>query len=383
MVSPRRLSELIQLLYASVEDPAVWSRFLEGLAEEVGAGMTLLLAAPRKGGSVGISTAVRADPESLRAYAEEGWSERDLFATSGHPSVTQEGAVVITEEIVPSRDLVHTDFYNEFMRRFDMFHSVVATLLSDDQTSAGLAFHYNRRARLPDADQVELVSLLVPHLAQALRVHRRWAELEQAEHAATEALEHATTGFLFLDGRGTILRGNGRAEDVLRAGDGLFSRAGRLAARVPDDDRALQRAIRGAATTALAGGTLPGCTIAVRRGPARPPYVVAFMPVSAAGGAFLRHGAAVLAMVSDPAREPEVPARRLQRVFGWTAAEAEVAREVAAGARLRDVAERRGVGIETVRTQLKSVFRKAGVSSQAALARLLANASDALRSRRS
>ena len=229
MVSPRRLSELIQLLYASVEDPAVWSRFLEGLAEEVGAGMTLLLAAPRKGGSVGISTAVRADPESLRAYAEEGWSERDLFATSGHPSVTQEGAVVITEEIVPSRDLVHTDFYNEFMRRFDMFHSVVATLLSDDRTSAGLAFHFSRSARLPDAD------------------------LEQAEHAAAEALEHATTGFVFLDGRGTILRANGRAEEVLRAGDGVFSRGGRLAARLPDDDRALQRAICGACSACSAG----------------------------------------------------------------------------------------------------------------------------------
>jgi DNA-binding CsgD family transcriptional regulator len=35
-----------------------------------------------------------------------------------------------------------------------------------------------------------------------------------------------------------------------------------------------------------------------------------------------------------------------------------------------------------VRTQLESVFLKVGVSSQAALVRLLANASEALRSRR-
>lgn len=86
----------------------------------------------------------------------------------------------------------------------------------------------------------------------------------------------------------------------------------------------------------------------------------------------------MLALVSDPSWAPELPARRLQRAFGWTEAEAEVAREIASGARLHEVAERRGVGIETVRTQLKSVFRKAGVSSQAALVRLLANASASL-----
>ena len=97
---------------------------------------------------------------------------------------------------------------------------------------------------------------------------------------------------------------------------------------------------------------------------------------------FNRHGAAVLALVSDPAWAPELPARRLQRAFGWTVAEAEVAREVASGARLSDVAERRGVGIETVRTQLKRVFRKSGVSSQAELVRLVANASASLQADR-
>ena len=122
--------------------------------------------------------------------------------------------------------------------------------------------------------------------------------------------------------------------------------------------------------------------MAVRRGISSPPYVVALMPVSAAGRIFQRHGAAVLALVSDPGWEPDLSSRRLQRVFGWTEAEAEVAREIAAGTSLRDVAERRGVGVETVRTQLKSVFRKAGVSSQAGLVRLLTNAAATLRSRR-
>lgn len=378
MISAHLVSDLIQLLYASVEDPDVWPRFLDVAAEAVGAGMTVLLAAPHDGRGVTVSSSVRADPGALETYARD-WAAQDIYVTSGHPSVMQEGALVCSEQMVPTRQLVATPYYNEFMRRFDLFHSVIATLLADDRTSAGLAFHYSRNAPVPDAERMELIGLLIPHLTQALRIHRRWAELQQAEHAATAAIEHSPTGYVFLDGHGTILRANDRAEQVLRAGDGLVSRAGRLAARAPDDDRALQKAIGVAAQTALAGGTIPGRTIAIRRGPAQPPYVVAFMPVSAAGSLFNRHGAAVLALVSDPAWTPELPARRLQRAFGWTEAEAEVAREIASGARLRDVADHRGVGIETVRTQLKRVFRKSGVSSQAELVRLLANASGALR----
>lgn len=377
MISAHLVSDLIQLLYAAVEDPDVWPRFLDVAAEAVGAGMTVLLSAPRDGHGVTIASSARAEPGALESYAQD-WAAQDIYVHSGHPSVTQQGALVHSEEMVPKRELLATPYYNDFMRRFDLFHSVVATLLADQRTSAGLAFHYSRRAPVPDGERMDLISLLIPHLTQALRIHRRWAELEQSEHAAMSAIENSATGYVVLDGRGRILRANGRAEQMLRAGDGLVSRGGRLAALVPDDDRALQKAIGSAAQTALGGGTIPGSTMAVRRGLAQPPYVVALMPVSAAGSLFNRHGAAVLALVSDPSWAPELPARRLQRAFGWTEAEAEVAREIASGARLHEVAERRGVGIETVRTQLKSVFRKAGVSSQAALVRLLANASASL-----
>ena len=381
MISAQLVSELIQLLYASVEDADVWPRFLDCAAGAVGAGMTVLLSAPRDGHGVTVASSVRAMPGALETYGRD-WAAQDIYVQSGHPSVTQQGALVHSEQMVPKSDLLATPYYNEFMRPYDLFHSVVATLLADERTSAGLAFHYSRRSPVPDAERMELIALLIPHLTQALRIHRRWAELEQSEHAATAAIEHSATGYVFLDGRGTILRANERAEQVLRANDGLVSRDGRLAARATDDDRALQKAIGCAARTALGGGTIPGSTLAIRRGPAQPPYVVALMPVSAAGSLFNRHGAAVLALVSDPAWAPELPARRLQRAFGWTVAEAEVAREVASGARLSDVAERRGVGIETVRTQLKRVFRKSGVSSQAELVRLVANASASLQADR-
>ena len=132
MTTPRRLSELIHSLYAAAEDETSWPRFLEMLAEEVGGRMTLLLAASRTGAGVSISQGARADPEAVRVYSET-WARHDVWATSGHPSVTQPGALVLTEEICPQRELLKTGFYNDFLRRFDMFHAVAATLLADDR----------------------------------------------------------------------------------------------------------------------------------------------------------------------------------------------------------------------------------------------------------
>ena len=52
-------------------------------------------------------------------------------------------------------------------------------------------------------------------------------------------------------------------------------------------------------------------------------------------------------------------------------AEADVAYMIADGRTTTEIAEARGVSINTIRTQMKEVFRKAGVRRQADLARLL------------
>ena len=51
--------------------------------------------------------------------------------------------------------------------------------------------------------------------------------------------------------------------------------------------------------------------------------------------------------------------------FGFTAAEIEIASAVLSGRRVRDIARCRGATYETVRSQIKSIYSKAGVRSRA------------------
>ncbi|WP_244513119.1 MULTISPECIES: helix-turn-helix transcriptional regulator [unclassified Ensifer] len=56
---------------------------------------------------------------------------------------------------------------------------------------------------------------------------------------------------------------------------------------------------------------------------------------------------------------------------GLTPAEIRIASGVAAGLTLKEMSQANGVSYETIRTQLKSIYAKTGVNSQAALVKLL------------
>jgi DNA-binding CsgD family transcriptional regulator len=81
--------------------------------------------------------------------------------------------------------------------------------------------------------------------------------------------------------------------------------------------------------------------------------------------------ASCILVVAAVARPQIASAQILQDLFDLTPAEARVARGIAAGKTIRDIAGEAGLAYGTVRQQLKSVFGKTGVSRQADLVGLL------------
>ena len=73
----------------------------------------------------------------------------------------------------------------------------------------------------------------------------------------------------------------------------------------------------------------------------------------------------------DGDAEPELDTKKLANLLGLTQAEAEVAALVAGGQAAAKIASFRRVSLHTVRSQIKSIFFKTDVSSQAQLTRLV------------
>jgi DNA-binding CsgD family transcriptional regulator len=79
----------------------------------------------------------------------------------------------------------------------------------------------------------------------------------------------------------------------------------------------------------------------------------------------------VAVFVSDPAHTPLLDTAILRQQFNLSGGEARLAASLAAGASLAEIAETRGVSVETLRTLLKRVFAKTGTGSQGQMIGLL------------
>ncbi len=102
------------------------------------------------------------------------------------------------------------------------------------------------------------------------------------------------------------------------------------------------------------------------------PLILYVLPVPAASASaqFLTHTRAIVLAIKHEPGEPADPAL-VRDLLGVTLGEARVAALVGAGLRPREAAQKLSVSEETVRTTLKRVFFKTGVSRQSELTALL------------
>lgn len=95
------------------------------------------------------------------------------------------------------------------------------------------------------------------------------------------------------------------------------------------------------------------------------------LPLCRSANDLFSHAAALL--IVTPVDRAQVPtAEVIQGLFDLTPAEARVARGIGEAETLDAIAEATGVSRETVRTQLKAVLSKTGLSRQQELVSLLA-----------
>lgn len=79
----------------------------------------------------------------------------------------------------------------------------------------------------------------------------------------------------------------------------------------------------------------------------------------------------VVGIIMDPVKKPVVSRKLLAKLFGLTATEVEVALLFANGRNALEIAAMRQASYETVRSHLKSIFRKTGTNRQSELAALV------------
>jgi DNA-binding CsgD family transcriptional regulator len=121
----------------------------------------------------------------------------------------------------------------------------------------------------------------------------------------------------------------------------------------------------------LRRATAPVCSIPVAATEDRPPLILHLLPIRGAANDVFSQASSLL--IVTPVDRALVPtAQVLQGLFDLTPAEAKVARGIGEAKSVNALAMALGIARETVRSQLKAVLSKTGLSRQQELIGLLA-----------
>ena len=219
------------------------------------------------------------------------------------------------------------------------------------------------------SSQIAMVRRLTPHIRQFIRVRQALVRAQARDTTVTALLDNPRIGVLHLDRRGRILAANDRARGLLRHGEELSDEAGVLQARSPDDQGRLARLVAEALPTS---GAVPvSGSMQLGRVSGLPPFVVHIKPVGVPQPDYGARPVAALVLIVEPGRHPRLDPALVARTLRLTPAESQVAALLADGKTVRDIALATGRRESTIRSHVKHMFAKHGLSRQADLVRLV------------
>lgn len=236
--------------------------------------------------------------------------------------------------------------------------SEFSRLESDDQTknpySSQQVQEIVQHWDSPDPSGISgLNAQLAPHFALAREIQRQLVESERQEEQANRVLDWLPLGVAIVEPTGTLISANRRLRQIVQRSSSLSVTAGRLNSR--PSSRLIQ------ALTKVFDHQATGTpeTVWLEEGSERLSLLVARLNDDPD---FPQ--AVVWVATQEPA---ELEESSLRALYGMSAAEGRLTRQLAQGKTLEEASRALRVSINTVRSQLQSVFAKTGVSRQAEL----------------
>ena len=286
------------------------------------------------------------------------------------------GRLVHVRELYTEDELKTSMAYNEGLARLGSQNSLLAQMRGPDGLRIVWAVADPDRSRVWESAQLRLMKRLLPHIHRSVVIRQALARAEALGAGLAGLLDNDRIGVVQLDRGGRVLAANAPALGILRRSDGLLDRNGTLDAWLPADRSRLQRLV-GRALPDFLGKAPSGGSMTIQRPSGRSRLGLHVMPVGGGMADFGARRVAALVLVVDPARRPRIDAARVAVTLGLTPSEGRMAALLAEGLKVSEIAAAQGWSENYVRWLVQQVFRKLGVSGQAALVRQVL-AADAL-----
>ena len=188
------------------------------------------------------------------------------------------GALVHVPDMYTERELKTSAAYNEGWSARGGRNGLITRLDWQDGLSVVWGVGDPADGEGWNADRVEFLESLLPHIRQFVRVRQALAAAEALGSGLEGLLDNGRIGVVQLDRGGRVLEANAPAAEILRRGDGLIDRDGALDAWLPADRSRLRRLL-GRALPDLWGEAPSGGSMTVQRSSGRSRLALHVSPV--------------------------------------------------------------------------------------------------------
>jgi DNA-binding CsgD family transcriptional regulator/PAS domain-containing protein len=356
------VDDLTLTIHAAVLAEDGWDRVIRDLSRLFGARGAALVRPSRHANIKPSASLFEFDAAAVKQY-EEYWGEQDVWyrgaARHGRIGV---GIVNLSDQLVECREFEGSDFYNEYLRPMDI-HRMMNICLAEPSGAYGptaMSFYRGNRKEAFSAHETELLSRLAPDLTVATQNFWAAQSLRMLSNAYRSAIDAVTSAVFGIDATGHVVFVNQAAEDFAREARWVQILNGSLRpAKALVEGNALARAVH-----QLSMGL--SFRHVVTNGQTLAQAIVSGARLSRSTPAPFPIATAALVWVTPIVPDTNVAAE-LAKLFELTPAEQRLVARLITGDELREAALHLHISLHTARTQLKSVYRKSGRRTQAAL----------------
>ncbi|HEY3636888.1 MAG TPA: helix-turn-helix transcriptional regulator [Rhizomicrobium sp.] len=374
MVGSGQLPELIDMVYDAVIEPLRWRDILARVADAISAeGAALHFQDQVTGKGWGVVS--RIDPEAIPLYFGHFATRnpirrrRNEFLGLGRDPVRWRSGAFHDEHALPKSELMRSEYYGDFLSRFDMHSLLMMGLAVEATRFASINFIRPRRREQFGQSEIDIAAQLQPHLIRAFGLSLKLSDIERRNCGLMEFVDRSPHAVFLAESGGRVRHLNRAAELLIAAKKELVIKAGILSAVAPNHARKLHEAI------ALAGccerEKRSGVTLSLSGPSPRKSVSVSVSPLTSERVDAFSSEPLVLVCVSDPSGDVAMPGERLQQLYGLTRAEVKIAQELLLGYEPKRIAERLSLSIHTVRVHLARLLAKTETTRQAELVLLL------------
>jgi DNA-binding CsgD family transcriptional regulator/PAS domain-containing protein len=370
----RTVIHIIGRIYEAAEDPRAWAEVLRLLGNEFRSTVNGFVLNDRNSPGGEVSASDSPDVKLVEEYNSYYCSKNVLLQRMS--AMMKPRQLLNSSDVMHDSDLLATEYYEDFLRRWNIFYFLGGVITSDANSNAVLSLARSRKTGPFTSSELGLLTLVIPHFERAARLSGAFARFRQGRD---EVLDRLPMGIIVLDESGKVEFFNRAAETILAKKDGLCWSSGGVSAVDPTQASRLAAAIKGAKLTATGKGLAGGGSLSITRSSAGLPLAVLVAPIMPSTASPLSRAPRVAMFITDPEATQVTNLERLKALFNLTPAESRMASQLLQGKSVIEAADALGITRQTARVHLKRIFGKTYTGRQSELMRLLLNSPATLR----